>query len=96
MRLANQYKITATIIIFSLSLAIVNAQSSFEIASNSSMSILGTSNLHDWESDVCQLKGNANIYLADHKIQKIENLSFTIPVESIESLHLVEERGAVA
>ena len=85
MRLANQYKLMTTILIIFLSTVVVIAQSSFEIASNSSMSILGTSNLHDWESDVCKLIGNASIYLIDHQIENIENLSFTIPVESIES-----------
>jgi polyisoprenoid-binding protein YceI len=49
------------------------------------MSILGTSNLHDWESDVSMLKGRANIQVNEHQIEKIENLSLTIPVESIES-----------
>lgn len=85
MRLAIKQNLVTTILIVFLSGAVVNAQSSFEIASNSSMSILGTSNLHDWESDVCKLKGNASIFLTDQKIQNIENLSFSIPVESIES-----------
>jgi hypothetical protein len=77
--------LTSTIMMLLFSAVVAISQSSFEIASNSSMSILGTSNLHDWESDVCKLKGKANIVLNDQYVEKIENLSFTIPVESIES-----------
>ena len=85
MRLTNKQNFITTILIVFLSASFVNAQSSFEIASNSSMSILGTSNLHDWESEVCKLNGSAIILLTENKIENIENLSFTIPVESIES-----------
>lgn len=76
---------TSTVLIFLLSTVVAISQSSFEIASNSSMSILGTSNLHDWESDVSKLKGEASIIVRNHQIEKIENFSFSIPVESIES-----------
>ena len=86
MRITNQNKLTAAIFVFFLSVTTAIAQSSFEITPfTSKMSILGTSNLHDWESDVCDLSGEATIYLDAERIENIENLSFSVPVKSIES-----------
>ena len=48
------------------------------------MTIKGTSTLHDWESDVTQLQGSAQIKIQD-RCPQFEQVALTIPVESIKS-----------
>lgn len=61
------------------------SQNSYKIGSDSKMSILGTSSLHDWESAVTGLNGTASITVQGNEITEINSLSFSLPVEGIES-----------
>lgn len=61
------------------------AQESFYPAEESKMTIAGTSSLHDWESDVGQIDGTAQINITSGNQLTIENLSLSIPVTSIKS-----------
>ncbi|MCB0639492.1 MAG: YceI family protein [Lewinella sp.] len=47
--------------------------------------ILGSSNVHDWESDVTRVFLQGDFTFADGQLENIQNLSVRIPVENIES-----------
>lgn len=47
--------------------------------------ISGTSSMHDWTSDVTQVKGTAVLIIEEETFAGIEKLNITIPVKSIES-----------
>ena len=51
----------------------------------STMSVFGTSSLHDWESTVKKIKGNGSITVENSEITNIKNLVIIIPVKSIKS-----------
>jgi polyisoprenoid-binding protein YceI len=74
-----------TMIIFILGSIISWTQNTYKIGSDSKMEILGTSSLHDWESAVTGLTGSATITLQNNEIAEINSLSFSLPVEGIES-----------
>ncbi len=53
----------------------------------SSMTISGTSSLHDWESSVEDFKHTADITVDGKTLSKINQLEFTVVVKSIKSGH---------
>lgn len=59
-------------------------QTRFE-AANFSMAIKGTSNLHDWESSVRELKATGMVRTDASGLQSIQSLTVEIPVRSIKS-----------
>lgn len=73
----------AIVLFFSASVAL--AQQSFIIDPASSMTVSGTSSLHDWTSDVTKLNGSAQIAVQGNQIESIDRLSLNIPVTSIKS-----------
>ena len=73
----------AIVLFFSASIAL--AQQSFIIDPASSMTVSGTSSLHDWTSDVTKLNGSAQIAVQGNQIESIDRLSLNIPVTSIKS-----------
>lgn len=60
----------------------IHAQQGFKYGSHT-MKIAGTSTLHDWESNVTKLSGNATISIDDNRLSGISQLQISIPVESI-------------
>ncbi|MBK7869324.1 MAG: YceI family protein [Saprospiraceae bacterium] len=60
------------------------AQATYEITS-SKMTITGTSNVHEWESNVTQLTASADIMLEGNVLKAIKTLSVEIPVKGIKS-----------
>lgn len=85
MKMANKIKAITTTIMVLLLCGVSFSQTNFKIDPKSKMSILGTSTIHDWESAVTQLEGNAIILTDGQIIESIENLNFLVPVLSIES-----------
>lgn len=68
----------------------IQAQSSgYILSGKSTMTIAGTSTIHDWESDVQEINSDINFDLAalegDTKENPVKHLELTIPVEKIES-----------
>ena len=63
----------------------LHAQEIYQPDKESKMTIAGTSSLHDWESDVGQINGSANIDITAGNKLTIESLSLSIPVTSIKS-----------
>lgn len=62
------------------------AQQSYTVEStNSTVSVLGTSTIHDWESIASVYKGDAEVQVNDSTIEGISSLSFTLEAESIKS-----------
>lgn len=62
----------------------VFSQTRFETA-NFSMVIKGTSNLHDWESSVRELKADGLLRIDATGVQAIQSLTVEIPVRAIRS-----------
>lgn len=54
-------------------------------SSQSTMSVSGTSTLHDWKSDVESISGSGQVTLENNEITEISGYTVTIPVESIKS-----------
>ena len=62
------------------------AQEIYKYASHS-MTISGTSSLHDWESDATKMSGSATITMDAGKIKGISWMQISIPVKAITSTH---------
>jgi polyisoprenoid-binding protein YceI len=62
----------------------LQAQSIFEIASHS-MTVAGTSNLHDWTAEVEKLKGSFMVKMMNGKIVDIQDFSIIIDAQSFKS-----------
>ncbi|MBK7408397.1 MAG: YceI family protein [Saprospirales bacterium] len=70
--------------IFLLTLPLAQGQSSYKL-SKSSMTVSGSSNLHDWTSTVNDLKGQGTFVLTDNALTGINSLEISVPVTSIKS-----------
>jgi len=77
-------KIFTTVIILSFTTLSLQAQSTYVLADSSTMSITGTSTLHDWESPVAEFSANIKATLDSGK-PSFQEFSLTVPVESIKS-----------
>jgi polyisoprenoid-binding protein YceI len=62
----------------------IQAQGAYKI-SKSTMTISGTSNLHDWTSSVNDVKGQGVLSIENNALVGISNLEISIPVGSIKS-----------
>lgn len=76
-------------LIFTLAMILIGgslllAQTNFQLK-NSKISILGTSNIHDWESAATQVKAEGKMLLEDNLLKSIPELKVTIAVEGIKS-----------
>lgn len=60
------------------------AQNQYTLSDQSKMVIKGTSSLHDWESDVSEMKADARMSIQSQTPQ-IQNLTLSVPVQSIKS-----------
>ncbi|MGD1893908.1 MAG: YceI family protein [Cyclobacteriaceae bacterium] len=60
------------------------AQTTYRIAEESKMVIKGTSTLHDWESKVTELEGEAQIEMKGQQ-PHFQQVTLTVPVKSIKS-----------
>ena len=70
--------------LFMFALSYAFGQSGFGTATFT-MSIKGTSNLHDWESSVKELKANGSMTADAAGLQSIQSLTVEIPVKAIKS-----------
>ncbi|MCX2742983.1 YceI family protein [Mangrovivirga sp. M17] len=58
----------------------------YKVESNSStLSVFGTSSLHDWEIEANTLQGSANFDLSEGLVKDINNLTFSVVVKSLKS-----------
>lgn len=62
----------------------LQAQETYQVSQESKMVIKGTSSLHDWESEVTELQGQAQLSLQGQK-PSFQGFTFDIPVKSIKS-----------
>ena len=69
------------IMFFGLS-SLLNAQVVYQLES-SEMSIIGTSTVHDWESDVTEVNMEGKFVFEGEQLSEIQSLSVSIPVEKI-------------
>lgn len=67
-----------------LSICLVSAQEKYELIT-SHISIAGTSNVHDWESDATKITAWGDILLENNTLKSIKNLTVNIPVGGIKS-----------
>lgn len=63
----------------------MQAQTTFTIDQNSTMTITGTSSMHDWEEDVTTINGSVSATIVNGQLTDVTAFSLTVPVESIES-----------
>lgn len=81
--------ITLIISMFSISGSIEAQETNFRVLDKSTIQIEGTSNVHDWTSDVEQINSqisfNTEALQAENPSSPVESLSLTIPVAKIES-----------
>lgn len=80
----NLTKAVTTLIILAFTTISLQAQSTYVLADSSTMSITGTSTLHDWESQVAEFSANIKATL-DSGEPSFQEFSLTVPVESIKS-----------
>lgn len=73
--------LTGCFLLFSI---ILQAQT-MRVSDESTMRILGTSNLHDWTTEITELDGTANFETQDDGTFEILSAALTIPVMSIKS-----------
>lgn len=78
-------QIGTLLILLIWSSSLVTAQTNFTVDPASTMTITGTSSMHDWEEDVETINGSMTAVVANGVLKDITALSLTIPVESIES-----------
>ena len=84
-------KTTALTVLLTLVTVALTAQSTqVTLQSNHTMTISGTSTIHDWESDVTEVSGNATLDLENESFNGINALKLTIPVKGI-----VSEKGKI-
>lgn len=65
--------------------ASIQAQNTYTIDPSSTMTITGTSSMHDWEEDVTTINGSVTASVAEGQLTDVSAFSLTVPVESIES-----------
>lgn len=61
------------------------AQSNFTVDPSSTMTITGTSSMHDWDEDVTEINGTLAASVSGKELTNISAFTLTVPVESIES-----------
>jgi len=64
---------------------LINAQQAYKIGKNTTTSVLGTSTLHDWESEVENISGTASFTLEEGSLKTIESLEVSFLAKSIKS-----------
>lgn len=74
--------LTAALISFTL--PVLQGQTTYKIT-KSTMTVAGTSNLHDWTTSVTELKGSGVFVLDGNSLQEINSLDVSIPVNSMKS-----------
>lgn len=64
----------------------LNAQTAYQLDNSAStMTVFGTSTLHDWESDVEEISGTAKLVTEGNLLKEVSDLSIIIKVNSIKS-----------
>lgn len=73
--------VVIAMLVFSIPVA---AQGSYS-AKNTSLSVKGTSTLHDWEMKASNVKGQASFVLEDGKLASVKDVNLVIPAEGLKS-----------
>lgn len=77
-------RLFTVVLVTVLFLSYTSAQNNFEITS-SQMTVAGTSNVHEWESNVTKVNAKGDIVLEASTLKTIKNLTVEIPVGAIKS-----------
>lgn len=72
-------------ILLSLSASVLFAQSYNTVTEDSKVVIIGTSNVHDWESEAEEFSGTATIEIEEDSLVSISDLEFNVVVDGIKS-----------
>ncbi len=79
-------KITFLIFTFLVSAAYLVSAQSFKLDNDAStLSVFGTSTLHDWKLDAEEIIGSADFEMSEKKINSIKSLSIEVPVAPMKS-----------
>jgi polyisoprenoid-binding protein YceI len=86
MKIENTLRVIAFLVIAAFtSYTSLQAQTYTLQQSASQMEVLGTSNIHDWELTVEDIKGTLEVTKKDNVLKSIENLQLSILTESLKS-----------
>jgi len=77
-------KIASALILFVFTLNVSIAQT-FTVNSKTEASVVGTSSLHDWESEVENVSGSGDFLIENSAVTEIKNLNIVFKSKSIES-----------
>lgn len=66
----------------------------YELASSTTLSVEGTSTLHDWEMVAEELKGRASITLDESGTPDVQGLTVSVQAESLKSHHKGMDKNA--
>ena len=75
---------TVPFFLFSFTI-MINQTVNYKISTDFSVKVKGTSNVHDWESNVEKLSGTAVISIGEDGMIQIDECKVSIPVKSIKS-----------
>lgn len=63
----------------------VLAQSVYKVSPNSSIKVIGTSNLHDWDMKANSFICEGNFDIKGSQLMDVKSLSFTLPITNLKS-----------
>ena len=72
------------LILFLLSLNVAFSQNAVQLT-RFSLTVKGTSNLHDWESEAKELRATGSLTITEDALSTINSLTVEVPVKSIKS-----------
>ncbi len=84
-KMKNLLSLSFVALIFLSFVTYQNFNSDYEVDSDFSMKIIGSSNVHDWESTINSLTGYASVTLGESGDIQISDCTVSIPVNSIKS-----------
>lgn len=85
MKLSIFIKRNLTIVSLFFLTTIAFSQQSNVILNESKLFVYGTSNVHDWHVEATKMEGVGDFEITQNNLQKIKNLTFTVPSESLKS-----------
>jgi len=83
-------------LIFIFSVLSITAQEKYQlVTSSSSLTIEGTSNVHDWTMDAQEITCYLLIDKKNNTVQNIEQIGFSCPIEKIISDNIIMDKKPI-
>ena len=72
-------------VVFSFIFSLGYSQQTLKLSEESTMSVTGTSTLHDWEAEVNEINANGSFQMNSNDLAEVSSFSLTAKAESLES-----------